>query len=89
MARTRKPKAGTPCSVETYARDVVEGRTVAGQLVRLACQRHLDDIAHGRKRGLVWEAAACRHALDFFGHLRHSTGEWATSPSTCSRGRRL
>ena len=80
MAKTRRKKAGTVCPVETYARDGVEGRIVAGQLVRLACQRHLDDIAHGRKRGLVWDAAACRHALDFFGHLRHSTGEWAHQP---------
>ena len=27
-----------------YALDVIEGRTVAGELVRLACQRHLDDL---------------------------------------------
>lgn len=27
-----------------YAIDVVEGRTIAGELVKLACQRHLDDI---------------------------------------------
>lgn len=67
MARTHKPKARTPCPVETYARDVVEGRIVAGQLVRLACRRHLDDLAAAVARGLVWDAAAARHALDFFG----------------------
>lgn len=27
-----------------YALDVAEGRTVAGELVKLACQRHLDDL---------------------------------------------
>ena len=27
-----------------YALDVTEGRIIAGELVRLACQRHLDDI---------------------------------------------
>ncbi len=27
-----------------YALDVIEGRTVAGELVRMACQRHLDDL---------------------------------------------
>lgn len=27
-----------------YALDVVEGRTIAGELVKFACQRHLDDI---------------------------------------------
>ena len=34
----------------------------------------------GAKRGLVWDGAAARHAIDFFGHLRHSTGEWAGEP---------
>ena len=80
MAKTRRKKTGTPCPVEAYAREVVEGRIVAGQLVRLACQRHLDDLATGAARGLLWDGAAARHALDFFGHLRHSTGEWAHQP---------
>ena len=66
--------------VKTYARDVVEGRIVAGQLIRLACQRYLDDLATAAARGLLWDGAAARHALDFFGHLRHSTGEWAHQP---------
>ncbi|MDB5409291.1 MAG: terminase [Rhodospirillales bacterium] len=79
MARTRKPK-GPACPVEAYARAVVAGRVVAGRLVTLACRRHLDDLANGAARGLVWDGAAARHALDFFGHLRHSTGEWANQP---------
>ena len=79
MARTRRAK--TPaCPVEAYARAVVEGKVVAGRLVMLACRRHLDDIGTAKARGLVWDAAAARHALDFFGHLRHSTGEWAGHP---------
>src|SRR5438309_11764597 len=73
--------AGAPkrvaCPVKAYATAITKGRMVAGHLVRLACQRHLDDLANGRKRGLVWDAAAARHAIEFFGHLRHSTGEWA------------
>ena len=80
MAKTHRKKTGTPCPVETYARDVVEGRIVAGQLVRLACRRHLDELATAAARGLLWDGAAATHALDFFGHLRHSTGEWAHQP---------
>ncbi len=66
--------------MEAYARAVVDGKVVAGRLVVLACRRHLDDLVHGKARGLVWDADAARHAIDFFGHLRHSTGEWANHP---------
>jgi phage terminase large subunit-like protein len=79
VARTRKRKAPA-CPVQAYARAVVEGRVVAGRLVHLACERHLHDLEHGKARGLKWDATAARHALDFFGHLRHSTGEWAHRP---------
>ena len=77
MAKARKTSA---CAVEAYARSVVAGKVVAGQLARLACQRHLDDLKKGKARGLRWDAAAARHAIEFFRHLRHSTGEWAGKP---------
>ncbi|MGH6811350.1 MAG: terminase large subunit [Methylocella sp.] len=74
-------KAKTPaCPAETYARAVAEGRVAAGRLVNLACRRHLDDLVSAKRRGLVWDAAAARHAIAFFGHLRHSSGEWANQP---------
>ena len=63
-----------------WARKVVDGRIVAGHLTRLACQRHLGDLKSGRARGLVWDRAAALHAIEFFSHLRHSTGEWAGQP---------
>ncbi len=79
MAKARK----TPtCPVEAYARDVVTGKLVAGQLVKHACQRHLDDLAKGKARGLRWDGDAALHAIAFFSHLRHSTGEWANHPFT-------
>ncbi|WP_423209317.1 terminase large subunit [Paracoccus yeei] len=63
-----------------WARKVVEGKVVAGHLTRLACQRHLDDLKAGKDRGLVWDREAALHAIEFFSHLRHSTGEWAGQP---------
>jgi len=63
--------------VTGYARDVVAGRVVAGQLVRLACERHLDDLEHGFERGLRFDTARAQRAIAFFGYLRHSKGEWA------------
>ncbi len=49
-----------------YARDVKAGKIVAGQLVRLAAERHLRDLKEGPKRGLKWDAKAAQHAIDFF-----------------------
>jgi phage terminase large subunit-like protein len=63
--------------VSAYARAVAEGRILANRLVRLACVRHLEDLASASARGLRFDLTAARHAIDFFGFLRHSKGEWA------------
>lgn len=52
-----------------YARGVVSGDIVAGEFVRLACQRHLDDLEYGADRGLNWDAAAAQDAIEFFPSL--------------------
>lgn len=39
---------------------------MAGELVRLACQRHLDDLQTGHERGLTWDVEAAEDALGFF-----------------------
>ena len=49
-----------------YARRVVDGKIVAGEFVRLACQRHLRDLKEGPKRGLSWDLAEADRAIDFF-----------------------
>ena len=55
-----------PDPTTVWARDVVEGRVVAGDLLRRACRRHLDDLKHAGKRGLVWRPERAAHALGFF-----------------------
>ncbi len=72
------------CPVETYACQVLAGEVLAGRLVKLACQRHLDDLAGGKARGLVWDAEAARRILDFVPLLKHSKGEWAGQPVVLS-----
>ena len=62
---------------DQYADDVLSGRVVAGKWTKLACQRHLDDLEHGRGRGLRFDAGAARRLIAFFGMLAHSKGEWA------------
>jgi phage terminase large subunit-like protein len=63
-----------------YPRSVVDGRVVAGKWVRLACERHLDDLRHGGERGLWFDPAAANLALGFFSLLRFSKGRWGGKP---------
>jgi phage terminase large subunit-like protein len=49
-----------------YARDVIDGEIVAGKFVRLAAQRHLDDLRGGHARGLTWDVDLANKAIRFF-----------------------
>lgn len=67
----RKPKAPVvpPADPATqYARDVRDGRILAGRAVRLTCQRHLDDLAKQKTAAFpyYWDATAAQHIIDFF-----------------------
>ena len=68
-----------PDPVTKYARDVLDGKIIAGELVQLACQRHIKDLELGSMRGLYFDEAAAMRAINFFGFLKHSKGEWAGS----------
>lgn len=68
----RPPKANDP--VTQYALDVLAGRIIAGRYVRLACERHLSDLATGHERGLTWDAAEAQRSIDFFHLLHHYKG---------------
>lgn len=52
--------------VHWYAREVVDGRIVAGPSVRLACERHLRDLETGATRGLFFDEAEAQAVIDFF-----------------------
>lgn len=54
---------------EKYARDIISGENFAGKWVRLACQRHLNDLKEGKKRGLWFDESAADHVIDFFERL--------------------
>ena len=59
----------------SYARAVLAGRIVAGYLVRLAAQRHVDDLQTGAARGLSFDGKAATAAIEFFhAFLRHPDG---------------
>ncbi len=49
-----------------YARDVLSGDIIAGEFVRLQCERHLRDLEDGPKRGLSWNPEDAERAINFF-----------------------
>lgn len=62
-----------------YARDVVSGKILACRYVKLACQRHLDDLA--REKDPNWPYRFNRDAAERFCNfaqkMPHTAGEWA------------
>ncbi len=65
---------------DQYVADVLSGKQIACHWVKAACQRHVDDLAHGHERGLHFDEAAAVRVLKFFTILKHSKGEWAGQP---------
>jgi len=53
-----------------YAEDVLSNKIVACKFVKLACERHLDDLKNGGDRGLYFDEEVADHALEFFGYLK-------------------
>ena len=63
-----------------YVEDVLAGRVVVNRWIRLAAERHVNDLATGRERGLYFDEKAARLAVAFFTLLNHSKGEWHGRP---------
>lgn len=74
------PQPNSDHPTHAYARSVAAGDTPSGRLVRLACERHLDDLARGGGRGLWFDAEAADLAFRFIGLLRFSKGRWGGQP---------
>lgn len=85
-ARTPAKKKRTNSSGPTdrataYAQRVVSGKVVAGPHVRNACQRHLDDLKKGAKRGLFFDPLAADRVIRFFEtRLKLSEGQFEGKP---------
>ena len=69
-----------PCT--QYALDVVEGRRVAGQTERLACQRHLDDLARQGSDDFPWvfDETRANRIYTWFRYCHHVEGPLAGKP---------
>jgi phage terminase large subunit-like protein len=66
--------------VSRYAVDVIDGNVIAGELVRLACARHLQDLETGADRGLVFDCQAASRPVNFAKLIQHTTGPMAGQP---------
>lgn len=70
-------------SVQRYIDGVLSGDIVTGRLVRLAVERHVNDLQNANKRGWIFNRNAAAGAVAFFPLcLRHSIGEWNDAPFT-------
>ncbi len=72
-------KPSYTATAEAYARDVVAGRIAAGKFIRLACQRHLDDLEWQDDGGFAFrfEPKAGARVCKFIEQLPHTKGKWA------------
>jgi phage terminase large subunit-like protein len=72
-------RANLPVAMQ-YAHDVKNGVVPACVWTKLSVERHLRDLRDAKQRGLYFDAEAAADAIEFFGFLRHSKGEWAGTP---------
>ncbi|WP_024615834.1 terminase TerL endonuclease subunit [Clostridium sp. Ade.TY] len=65
--------------VTKYALDVIEGKEIAGRLVKLACKRHLDNLESSKLALYKYEfdLELAIDAIEFFEDLRFTDGEIA------------
>jgi len=66
--------------VSRYATSVLEGDTITGELVRMACERHLLDLDTAKERGLIFDCEAATTICNFAKMLHHTQGPLAGQP---------
>lgn len=82
-ASSTKTPARAPDRATQYARDVTDGRIVAGPHVRAACRRHLADLNAQHVRGWRWDLEDAEKAIAFFeGYLKLNGGQFEGLPFT-------
>ncbi len=70
-----------PDEATAWARAVVAGDIVAGELVRAACQRHLADLETGHERGLFWRPDEAQKIIDAYpAYFQITDGPMAGEP---------
>lgn len=67
-------------AAEEYARRVIAGKIVACKWIKLACQRHLDDLERAKEDGFPYyfDPAKAERVAKFLQLLPHTKGKWAS-----------
>ncbi len=60
-----------------YVRDVLSGKQVAGEFIRLACERFMADL---QRQDLVFKKDIADRAISFIAIIKHYTGKHAGNP---------
>ena len=73
-----------PAVAEQYARDIISGTIPAAKYIKLACQRHLDDLDWQDDAGFAYRFDGNRAgmACDFIEEMPHTKGKWAAERKT-------
>lgn len=68
-----------PAVAEKYARDVISGSIPAAKYIKLACQRHIDDLDWQDDAGFAFrfDKKAATKACAFIELMPHTKGKWA------------
>lgn len=61
----------------SYIQRVISGEREAGELERLAVERHLRDLECATEKGIFFDENAAKKALSFCQFIVHFEGEWA------------
>ena len=77
-------------AAEDYARRVVAGKIVACKWIKLACQRHLDDLERAKEDGFAYyfDPAKAEKVAKFLQLLPHTKGKWASNWAASSSASR-
>lgn len=63
--------------IHKYVKDVLDNKILTGNYIKMACQRHVDDINNRKSKGLIWRPEKGQEIIDFVSHLRHWKGSKA------------
>lgn len=76
MAKSAYPHVA---AAEKYCRDVISGKVIACKWIRLACQRHLNDLKNqkAKKFEYTFDPARVERVANFLERLPHTKGKWA------------
>lgn len=79
-AKSRKQWAAYADRATGYARDIVSGKILACSWAKLACQRHLDDLARARGKDFPYRFDRVRagKVCEFIERFPHVKGKWAS-----------